>query len=388
MSVLFRSNLPDYDQFSGRGSYGPGGRMPRIGRREALAHSAFWGCTRLRADLISTLPIDVYRKVGARQVEVPKPPVLIQPSGDRADIEEWLYSSQVDLDSCGNSFGIVVERDGLELPRRIDLVPREEVTVQVRGGELSYLIAGEHYSGDKVRNVWHEKQWTSSGLVVGLSPVAYAAMNLFQHSAAQQFAANWFAGGAIPTGVLKYSKSKLEPKDTDATKARFQLATENGDVFVTGADWDYNVIQSQSSQASFIEAMRVTDIDICRFLGVPADLIDAQVQGSSVTYANITQRNLQLLIMNLGPAIIRREKQLSKLTSSPRFVKLNSDALLRMDPETVAKILGQQVKDRLIAPSEAREVMNREPFTPEQIAEFDVLFPMRNSTAPTSQTGA
>lgn len=388
MSLMFRSTLNSYDQFPGRGGFGPSGRIRNVSRREAMAHSAFWGCTRLRADLISTLPIDVFRRVGKMQVEVPKPPILITPSGDRADIEEWLYSSQVDLDSCGNTFGVIVERDGADRPRRIDLVPREEVTVQVRGGDVRYVVGGDLYAGDDAKNIWHEKQWTSSGLVVGLSPVAHAAMNLYQHSAAQEFATNWFAGGAIPTGVLKYNKSKLDPKDTDATKSRFRLATENGDVFVTGMDWDYHVIQAQSSQASFIEAMRVTDIDVCRFLGVPADLIDARVDGSSITYANITQRNLQLLIMNLGPAIIRREKKLSTLTATPRFVKLNSDALLRMDPETVAKILGQQVKDRLMAPSEAREVMNREPFTSEQIAEFDVLFPLRNSTTPTVQTGA
>lgn len=115
---------------------------------------------------------------------------------------------------------------------------------------------------------------------------------------------------------------------------------------------------------------------------MPADLIEAAVSGQAVTYANISQRNLQFIIMNLGPVVFRREKALSAFLPKGRFVKLNSDAILRMDPETRAKVLGQQVQDRLLAPSEARAIDNRLPFTEEQLAEFDRLWPVR--TQPTT----
>lgn len=45
----------------------------------ALRHSAVWACLRLRADLVSTMPVDVYRRVNGIQVEVAKPPVLVTP---------------------------------------------------------------------------------------------------------------------------------------------------------------------------------------------------------------------------------------------------------------------------------------------------------------------
>ncbi len=372
MSLMFGSRR-DFSLIDGTSVPAPS-RWGRgfVSRRAALAHSAAWACLRLRGDLISTLPVDVFRLIGANQVEVPKPRVLRNPGGETIDVTEWLYSSQVDLDSCGNTFGIITERDGNNLPARIDLVPREEVTVRVRDGIVSYLINGESHSEDQV---WHERQFTSSGLVVGLSPIAHAAHTFNQFISAQEFAMNWFAGGAIPTGMLKNENAVLDPAQTDAVKARFRLAVENGDLFVTGKDWDYKVIEAQASQASFLETMRATDIDVCRFFGVPGDLIDAQVPGGSITYANITQRNLQLLITNLGPAIVRREKALSRLVIAQRFVKLNSGALLRMDPETVAKMLGQRVRDRILAPSEARALENLPPFTPEQLEEFQQLWP-------------
>lgn len=104
-------------------------------------------------------------------------------------------------------------------------------------------------------------------------------------------------------------------------------------------------------------------------------MIDAEVSTGSITYANVTQRNLQLLIMNIGPAVVRREKALSRLTPKPQFVKLNSDALLRMDPKAISEKLKLEIDARITTPSEARGLMNKAPLTDEQIAEFALLFP-------------
>ena len=113
-------------------------------------------------------------------------------------------------------------------------------------------------------------------------------------------------------------------------------------------------------------------------------MIDAEVSSGSVTYANVTQRNLQLLIMNIGPAITRRESALSRLTMGPRFVKLNPDALLRMDLAARYAAHKVGIDGRFLAPSEARALENRLPFTPEQEAEFARLFAAKAAT-PTLQ---
>src|SRR5690349_22002342 len=47
------------------------------------------------------------------------------------------------------------------------------------------------------------------------------------------------------------------------------------------------------------------------------------------------------LVMHLGPVVSRREEALSRLTPGPRFVKLNTDALLRMDPSSRADKIGR-----------------------------------------------
>jgi HK97 family phage portal protein len=349
----------------------------------ALRHSAVWACLRLRADLVSTLPIDVYRRVQGQQVEVPKPPVLVAPGGTKVGIKEWLYSTQVDLDRAGNAFGLITERsgvigpDGRGLPGRIDLLALSDVTVRARGSEITkYIVAGQEYDP---WDVWHEKQYTLAGCPLGLSPVAYAAMTIEESLNAQQFARDWFAGGAVPLAELKNTAKTIDKKQAQVAKDAFKSAVSTGDLFVHGVDWEYKPIQAVGSASAFIEARQYGLGDIARFFGCPGDMIDAAVSGSSITYASITQRNLQFLIMHLGPAVTRREDAFSRgLVSGPRYVKLNTDSLLRMDPEARARTIASQINSRTLTLSEARELDNRPPLTEADFAEFDRAFGNRN----------
>lgn len=346
--------------------------MAAVTNESAMRHSAVWACLRLRADLVSTMPVDVYRKVAGTRVEVPTPKVLVTPGGEKVGIQEWLYSTQVDLDRAGNTFGLITERDGNRLPSRIDLVALSDVTVKVRNGAVvKYKIGQTEYGPDEV---WHEKQFTIAGMPLGLSPVAYAAWSIGEYLSVQQFALDWFGNGPVPSAILKNNQVTLTSEQSSEIKDRFRTSLRNGDPFVTGMDWDYEMVAVGQSQTNWIEAKQYGVGDIARFFGAPGDLIDAAVAKSSITYANITQRNLQFLIMHLGPAVLRRETALSSLTLKPRYVKLNADALLRMDPAARAATIAGQIASRTLAPSEARALDDRAPLTPAQIAEFETLF--------------
>lgn len=342
----------------------------------ALRSSAVWACLRLRADLISTMPLDAYRRREGVQIEVAKPPVLVTPGGESVPITEWLYSSQFDLDRSGNVVGPITERDGMGLPRRIDLVPLSDVYARGKGAEIiEWRIGKRIYQPSEV---WHEKQFTIPGMPLGLSPVSYAAWSIGGYLSAQQFALDWFANDVAPTGTLKNTEtSEISAKVAQVMKDRFKASVSGRDVFVTGAEWEYTPAAADASQAAFLEQMKYGVTDVTRFFGVPADMIDAEGSSSAITYANVTQRNLQLLVMNLGPAIIRREVALSRLLPQPRYVKFATDAILRMDPTARTEAILSRVAGRTLAPSEARELDNLPPFTPEQEAEFARLFPAK-----------
>lgn len=363
---------------------------PFVSSRSALQQSVVWGATRLRADLVSVMPVDVYRTSAAAgiAVEVTPPPVLVEPSdiaeGQPMPINEWMYSSQMSLDRVGNQIGFITQTNALGLPAAIDLIPDDMVSMRIKDRRIvEYRINGEKVPP---RNIWHERQFTVAGLPIGLSPIAHAALQLTGASLAQEWAVDWFVNGAVPGSILKNDDKILKPEEAERTRRRFKASIANGDVFVTGKDWTYSAVAATAAQSSFIEQMKYSDVALCRFFGVPADLVDV-VADQSTTYANISQRNLQLLIMHLDPSLTRREKALSRLTPKPQYVKLNRDKLLAMDPASRASLFAQQITSRTRTPDQARALDDLPPLTEADYEQFERLFPSNRPTAPQTSGG-
>lgn len=362
--------------------------MPRNGvmaatRDVALRHSGVWAALRVRADLMSTFPVDAYRKVDKINVEISKPPVLINPGGEDWPLAHWMWATQFDLDSAGNTVGLIRSRDGLGFPSEIEPMPASVCSMRwlKKWDTYRWKIDGKEYTKDQV---WHERQFPVPGLPVGLPPLAYAAWTLSESLSMQKFALDWFSGGGVPKAVLRNTERVLDgtakpgQSETDARriKDRYEATVHNGDVFVTGKDWELDFKQAKNSGAEWLEGRKFGLSEVARYFGVPVDLIEAAIPGtSSITYQNSMQRNLQFLVINLQPAVTRREMGLSRLMSRPRFVKLNTNALLRMDPEQQSKVLKTRIESRTITPDEARELYDLPPLTPVQIEQFNTLFP-------------
>lgn len=68
--------------------------VANVSRPTAMRHSAAWAALRLRADLISTMPVDTSRKVDGVQVEDALPSGAGQSGG-----EIWWASSSAVLDA-------------------------------------------------------------------------------------------------------------------------------------------------------------------------------------------------------------------------------------------------------------------------------------------------
>jgi HK97 family phage portal protein len=356
---------------------------------KAMRHSVVWACLKLRAGLISTFPIDQYRDVLGIQTEYsPKPPILTDPGGTRMDIVDFLAATQVDLDRSGNTVGLIVERSPAKtryhkrgLPARIELKPASACAFIHRKGKPDmWRIDGDYYDPE---DVYHERSNVVAGLPVGLPTILYAALSLGEAQSMQQFGLDWFGNGGVPKVHLKNVAKTLQGEDISNAKGWYRDVVGNGDALVTGNDWEFEFIQAQTAGIEFIEGRKMAALDVCRFLDTPGDLVDVNSNGSSITYANITQRLLEYQILRLGPAVNRREKELTKLLPTPRYVKMTTDALLRMDPETRQKVLRSRINSRLLANTEARALENLPPLTAAQKARRNRLLEGLGGISPT-----
>ena len=387
MSLLFnRSSSAASEIIAERTGRRLGFGKSSVTRERSLRNSAVWGCLALRADLVSSSPVDVFRRIDGVQVEQTKPPVFVKPGGKAWRFDEWVYATQWDLDSAGNTLGIILAVDGLGLPALLDPVNIDDVTFIGKGSTIKKVRVGRDvYNYDQV---WHETQYRLAGSPVGLSPIAYAARAINNHLSAQEFAEEWFGNSTVPGGHLKNTSKVLDKKQAARVKENFKATVQSGDVWVSGMDWEYSMLSAKASESQFLELMDATVVDVCRYLGVPGDMIDAPTKGSSITYANITQRNLQFLITKLGPAIQRREAAWSTgLLPQPRYAKLNTNALLRMDLKSRYDAYKIGVDARFLPPSRILDLENQPPLTPEEEAEFARLFPNKAPTPAPAPTG-
>lgn len=340
-----------------------------VGWAGALSIPAVWSAVRLRANVISSLPVGVFRNgPDGLPRRVPDSQVngaLSMPSA-QFDIVSWLHASQVSLDMRGNSWGRIVARHPTTyLPTQVELVHPDDVGVRVlRDGTVETRFGGRYVDP---LDVWHETQNEVPGDVIGQSPIAAAARSLGITLAAEDYGASFYDEALTPSALL----SSDAPIDEDGARIvkRRVLATQSGrEPLVLGGNWRYQQLSVNPAEAMFLEVMRYGDTDVARLFDVPGELIDANTSGSSVTYANREQRVQDLLAFRLGPAIARRERALSRLTVRGQYVKLNIAGLLRGDLMTRYKSYELGLKNGFLTLDEVRALEDRAPMSPEDLA--------------------
>lgn len=338
----------------------------------ARKSSAKWAAIRLRADLVSTTPILVKRMNPDGTISRLPGPSVMDGIGGPVPTEEWLYSSQSDLDETGNAIGVIEERDPFSgRPTWIRLVQSKTVVVRSRDGQVTYQIGSQRYDPF---DIWHEKQFTVPGLAVGLSPLAYAAMSLGHNLSALQFGLQYFQTAGLPTVHVKNNEQTIKPEEAEAVKVRYEASMRERGVLVTGKDWDINIAALNAEESQFLATLNASNQDIARYFGVPGDVIDVNPSGSSITYANITQKFLSLLVLHMQPALVRRERKFSRdLLPNKQFAKFDTTELLRLDPTSDAALQALLVAGRIQSPDEARAHYELLPFTPEQIDQIHDL---------------
>jgi HK97 family phage portal protein len=352
------------------GRRGITGRTHRhIGWSGALSIPAVWAAVRVRANVISSLPVQVLRDRDGGTERITGnavPGVLSQPSAV-FDMTSWLAASQLSLDLRGNAYGRIVARHPTtQLPTQVELVHPDDVTVTTdhRTGEIVYRFAGRKV---ETFDVWHERQNEEPGSVVGLSPISACARALGINLSAADYGGGFFDEALTPSGLLS-SDAPIDEDQAQVVKRRVQ-ATQNGrEPLVLGGNWSYKPLSISPTDAAYLEVLGRGDVDAARIFDVPGELIEANVSGSSITYANREQRIQDLLAFRLGPAITRRERALSRFTVRGQYVKLNTAALLRSDLMTRYNSYAIGLKNGFLGLDEVRALEDRAPLTPEQIA--------------------
>ena len=189
----------------------------------ALGLSAVWGCIRLLADTVSTLPVDTYR-AGSRE-PMDKLAILVKPAAGM-DFGEWVWCLLFEALTSPAAWCLVTDRTGPGLrPSQLEPLGRGRVTVTNEPDSDGRVRTVHRLDGRTIDadDLWRFRLYPAAGTPAGLGPIGYAAETIGQALAAQRYGATFFADSAIPSMALP-SDQNISSAQAHEAKAMWEHA--------------------------------------------------------------------------------------------------------------------------------------------------------------------
>lgn len=343
LRALFESRSSDdlearagWEWFASGGPFGgtPTWAGQSVTRESSQQLMAVYGSVRLISEQIATLPIDVYRRSADMETttHLPTPTWIEQPTV-ALDSVEWRSQVLTSLLLDGNAYLLVVRDDRGNIVE-VPVFDPSVVDVRRSGTRLVYVIEGTE------RRDWeilHLRAMMMPGSAKGVNPIEHARQTIGLGLAALQYGAEFFTNEGNMPGVIELSKP-TQPQVMREAALLWQRRRRQGGrgmpgIIPDGGTWKPTSINHE--QAEFLATRKWTAAEIAAqlYLVDPSDL-GIPTDGSSLTYANLEQRNARRVQVTLLPWIVRLERALSLLLPRGQYVKLNVNGLLRGDLKT------------------------------------------------------
>jgi HK97 family phage portal protein len=310
----------------------PAGALDLSTDVSALALSAVYSSVRLIADSVASLPLNVYRDAGGRPVRVATSSLFDRPSAYGTPYD-WIYQLMTALLLHGNSYGLIVARDGWGYPTQIELMRTDLVSCQ-EPVDLNPMRAKWFYQGREVlrEDLFHVRAFTLAGHVKGLSPIQTFGPTFGAGLSAQGYGTDWFANGGIPPGTFKNTAKTVSATDAEAVKGRLVASMQRRQPLVYGSDWDYTPIAVPPEQAQFLATMRLNANQVAAIYDVPPERVGGE-PGGSLTYATQEQDQIRLST-TVARWCVRLEHAFFGLLPERQYTRFNVDAMIRTDLKT------------------------------------------------------
>lgn len=324
----------------------------------ALKTSSVWSCVRLKGDAVAASPVGVFRRDGMVRTPVDAPLVISDPQPGLTQ-HDWMFSAVASLELTGNTFAFKAGLDRLGYPTSLPLLAPQEVEVVEKNGHfLGYKVNGEPVPADRI---WHVRGFTMPGRWRGISPLAMFAQTFGLAAEAERFGYQFFIDGAIPSAII-YSDERLTSKQARGLKETIVEAWRGKrEPAVLGSGLKYEKVSTPPNESQFLESQQFSIEQICRVFMVPPEMIGHSSGGSSITYANVEQRQLAFQTWTLLPLSSRIEAALDDVLPPGTFARLNLDSLVRVDLLTRYRAHSMAIRDEWATRNERRTLEDLAP---------------------------
>jgi HK97 family phage portal protein len=324
-------------------------------------------CIDLRASLLASLPLKLYRRTATGPEELPQHPLArllrgrVSPAQTRY---KWIHASQVCHDLGGNAYSRI-HRDPYAEPERIEWLLPANVTVLEHKptGAIGYRLAGAER--DLLGyEMLHVANLSTNGRT-GRSPLADLREVVGLSLTAEEAHARSFANGNRKPGIIVGNETMTEAKAKGflAFWTQHYAGAQNAGKMplIWGSDW--KDMGMNNADAELLMTRKFEKEEIATVFRIPLHLVNSTEKSVSGYGANIEQLNQGLVDHVLYPLCVNWELEMNTTLLTEReqdeghYLKFNLDALLRGSATTRALIWEKLRGLRAITVNEIRRAL-------------------------------
>jgi HK97 family phage portal protein len=309
----------------------------RVSEATALQVTAVYGSVGVIADSLATLPWDRWSSLEpATRRKLPPTQLMKQPYVEirRTD---WLTQYATSMALRGNFYGHVVDRDEDFYPTQIKPIHPDHAEVRRAPAGASNAGAPEYrFNGKlvKIDDVFHIRNLSLAGSLVGLNPIEYLRVALALALAQEGYGAAYFRNSANPGGVIE-AEDDLDDEEVGVL-ARSWMQAHQGvgqshlpAVLTAGAK--FHAIQITPQDSQFLESRAYSGSDISgKIFRVPPHMIGI-VDRSTSWGTGIEQQEMGYARNTLAGYYGRLEEGVTSLSPDEDYTRFDLSERLRGD---------------------------------------------------------
>ena len=317
----------------------PSAVLPPATEAQALAVPAFWrGCAYVCGS-VGMLPAIVYRGTDALD---PQPPVIAQPDPFQSAMAFWAGVAE-SLTLYGNSLNIITSTDRLGWPLTLKPIHPTLAAVRFTGNPMAPNIAAWYLAGQiyDPSEVWHIKSHLGrAGWPLGRGIIDSDSDAISMAIALQGYAASYFKGGGMPSGILKIHRPEVTQDQADTAKAAWVAKYSGAPTpAVLNELTDFTPVAFNPVDSQMVESRQFALLEMALLWGLPPSKLGANVAGG--TYRNAEMEEVQARNDGVAPWT-RLLEQAGSIELLPRGQRLQWDLSASLRTDTLSQYQAYQ----------------------------------------------
>ena len=325
--------------------------------------SAVYACVAAISETIASLPLMLYKKNSDDGRDTANDHPLYRCLHDSPNEIQTALEFREQMTAAmllrGNAYARIIRGSDGQVRQLIPLSPDRVSVLYLDSGAIAYEVTSRAGTVERLlpSDILHLRHRTDDG-VLGVSPIARCKQVLELAIAEQNHGVQVFTNGAKLLGIIKVP-GKLNPEQRNTLAASWK-AHKTGGTPVLDEGKDYTTVSMTLEDAEWIEARKLSVIEVCRLFRVPPVIVQSM---ESANYSNSVELARQFVTLCLARHLKAWEQAISKqlLTESGRriyFAEHSVEGLLRGDSAARSAFYQRAIEDGWMTIAEVRQLEN------------------------------